>query len=110
MRKNRKRHDLQRRHRRHQILWVSIAAVVAGYFAFLLVFSERGLMKFLEVVRTHRHLTQEIQRLEGQNEELHQRAQALKSDPDEIEAIARQELGLVKKGELIYQFQHEAGP
>lgn len=108
--KNRKRHDLQRRHRRYRILWFSIAAVVAGYFTLLLVFSESGLMKLLGVVRTHRHLTQEIQHLEGQNEELRRRAQALKNDPDEIEAIARQELGLVKKGELIYQFQHEAGP
>ena len=110
MRTNRKKFDLQRRQRRHQILWFSIAAVVAGYFAILLVFSERGLMKLLEVGRTHRHLTEEIQRLEGQNEELRRRAQALKNDPDEIEAIARQELGLAKKGELIYQFQHAASP
>lgn len=84
--------------------------MVMGYFAFLLVFSERGLVKFLEVVRTHRQLTQEIQRLQGKNEELRQKAQALRSDPDTIEEIARQELGLVKKGELIYQFQRETQP
>jgi len=81
--------------------------MVTGYFAFLLVFGDRGFMKFLEVARTHRHLTQEIQRIKERNEKLRQRAQALKSDFDTIEEIARQELGLVKKGELIYQFQRE---
>ncbi len=110
LRRNRKRIDLEQRHRRHRFLWLSVAAVVMGYFASLLVFSERGLVKFLEVVRTHRQLTQEIQRLQVKNEELRQKAQALRSDPDTIEEIARQELGLVKKGELIYQFQRETQP
>ncbi len=110
LRRNRKRIDLERRHRRHRFLWFSVAAVVTGYFAFLLVFSERGLVKFLDVVRTHRQLSQEIQRLQEKNESLRQRAQALRSDSDTIEEIAREELGLVKKGELIYQFQRETEP
>jgi cell division protein FtsB len=67
-------------------------------------------VKFLEVARTHHQLTQEIQRLQVKNEELRQKAQALRSDPDMIEEIARRELGLVKKGELIYQFQRETPP
>jgi cell division protein FtsB len=108
--RNRKRIDLERRHRRHKFLWFSAAAVITGYFAFLLVFSERGLVKFWEVVRTHRQLAQEIQRLQDKNEGLRQRAQALRSDPDTIEEIARRELGLVKKGELIYQFRKENEP
>jgi cell division protein FtsB len=108
--KNRKRIDLERRYRQHRFLWFSVAAVVTGYFAFLMVFNERGLAKFLDVVRTHRQLTQEIQRLQEKNEDLRQRAQALRSDSDTIEEIARQELGLVKKGELIYQFQKEPQP
>ena len=87
-----------------------MAALVTGYFTLLLVFSDRGLMKFFGVANTHRQLTQDIQRLKERNEELHQRAQALKNDSDTIEEIARQELGLAKKGELIYQFQRESEP
>jgi cell division protein FtsB len=87
-----------------------MAALVVGYFTLLLVFSDRGLMKFFEVARTHRQLAQEIQRLKQKNEELRQRAHALRDDSDTIEGIARQELGLAKKGELIYQFQQEPQP
>jgi len=108
--RNRKRIDVERRHRRHRFIWFSVGAVVTGYFAFFLVFAERGLVKFWEVVRTHRQLTQEIERLQEKNEELRQRAQALRSDSDTIEEIARQELGLVKKGELIYQFRRKTEP
>jgi cell division protein FtsB len=75
-----------------------------------LLFSDRGLMKFLEVFRTHRNLEQEIHRLEQRNEELRRGVEALKNDPDTIESIARRELGLVKEGELVYQFRRDTEP
>ncbi len=103
--RNRKRVDLQRRHRRHRLIWYTVGALIAGYFLVLLIFNEMGLMKFISVVKTHRDLSQEIEHLVRRNHELRERARALRDDPETIESIARQELGLVKKGELVYQFK-----
>lgn len=90
------------------MVWVIVTGMVSGYFAFLLTFGDKGVMKLLEVDRTHRQLKKEIEHLEEQNKKMRQKVQALKTDPDTIESIAREELGLAKKGELIYQFKRES--
>ncbi len=78
-----------------------------GYFGMQLVFGDQGLLKYFQVSKTHRQLQGEIHSLERQNGQLRKQASRLKNDPEEIEAIARRELGLVKKGELIYQFKRD---
>jgi cell division protein FtsB len=108
--RNLRRSDLRRRHRLHWTLWISAAILITGYFATLLIFSDKGLAKLWELTQTHRRLTQEIKGLEERNEKLRQKAQALRQDPEAIESIARQELGLAKKGELIYQFKEQPSP
>ena len=51
----------------------------------------------LEIERVHG----EIVRLNKENAELSEEVKSLKSDPHKIEAIARDELGLAKPGEVI---------
>lgn len=106
-RKNRRRLDLQRRRKRHRILWLSLMALLGIYLGLHLLLGERGFFKYLSVARTHQALRDEIRQLEKQNEQLRQQARKLKNDPEQIEAIAREDLGLAKKGELIYLFKRD---
>ena len=44
----------------------------------------------------------EIRHLRGENQQLQQRVQGLRSDPAAIERIAREEMKLVRPGEIIF--------
>jgi cell division protein FtsB len=63
---------------------------------------ERGLMETLRARQQHRELVSSIDRLRGENNRLREEIRRLLSDPATIEALARQELGLIKPGELLF--------
>ena len=63
---------------------------------------ERGLMETLRARRQHQELVGSIERLRVENARLRDEARRLRTDPATIEALARQELGLIKPGELLF--------
>ena len=63
---------------------------------------ERGLMETLRARRQHQDLVVSIDRLRSDNARLREDARRLRSDPGTIEALARQELGLIKPGEVLF--------
>jgi cell division protein FtsB len=77
------------------------AALVA--FVAAAVYGDHGLMHLLRMHREQRRLEQRIFALEQRNEQLHQRIQRLQADDHYIEQLARERLGLVKPGEIIYR-------
>ena len=63
---------------------------------------ERGLMETLRARRQHQELVSSIERLRIENARLREEARRLRTDPGTIEALARQELGLIKPGEMLF--------
>ena len=63
---------------------------------------ERGLTETLRARRQHQELVTSIERLRAENARLRDEARRLRSDPSTIEALARQELGLIKPGEMLF--------
>ena len=63
---------------------------------------ERGLTETLRARKQHQELVTAIERLRAENTRLRDEARRLRSDPGTIEAIARQELGLIKPGEMLF--------
>ena len=63
---------------------------------------ERGLMETLRARRQHHDLVASIERLRIENARLREEARRLRTDPGTIEALARQELGLIKPGEMLF--------
>jgi cell division protein FtsB len=66
---------------------------------------ERGLIGLIQMQRTRAGLARDVERLTETNAALANEVRALRTDPGRIEAIAREELGLVKPGELVYEFR-----
>jgi cell division protein FtsB len=56
-------------------------------------------------MRTRAELTREVARLKAANAQLAEEVRTLREDPARIEAIARDELGLVRPGEMTYDFR-----
>jgi cell division protein FtsB len=74
------------------------------------VMGNRGLLRLYQMHRARAALTREIGELAAANAALAEEVRGLRTDPARIEAIAREELGLVKPGELIYEFRATPRP
>ena len=74
------------------------------------VLGNRGLVRLYQMHRTRAALHEEIEQLTSANAILAEEVRALRTDPGRIEAIAREELGLVKPGEIVYAFQPPPHP
>jgi cell division protein FtsL len=71
---------------------------------------DRGLLRLYQLHQTRAALIREIQQVSAANVVLAEEVRALRTDPGRIEAIAREELGLVKPGETVYEFRAAAPP
>jgi cell division protein FtsB len=86
------------RHLRLAILFllVLVAASVLG---------NRSLLRLYQMHRDRTAIEREIDQLTAANAALAEDVRLLRTDPARVEAIAREELGLVKPGELVYEFR-----
>jgi cell division protein FtsB len=88
-----------------QGLIVRIALGVFGLLTvamlLLAIFNERGLLQVHARANKLTAIETEISRLEAENKQLNGDIQALRSDRATIEKFAREELKLVKPGEIV---------
>jgi cell division protein FtsB len=68
------------------------------------LFGEKGILRALQASRHKAQLETELQREEATIQHLKKEVEALRSDNDHLEGIARREFGMVKEDELVYQF------
>ncbi|MEZ4598461.1 MAG: septum formation initiator family protein [Syntrophotaleaceae bacterium] len=68
------------------------------------LFGEKGILRALQASRHKSELETELQRQEELIRGLKKEVEALRSDREFLEGIARRELGMVKEDELVYQF------
>jgi cell division protein FtsB len=84
---------------------VRIALAVFGLLTvamlLLAVFNEKGALQVQAQARKLSAIESEISRLDAENKKLTVEIQALRSDPTTIEKLAREELKLVKPGEVV---------
>lgn len=81
------------------------AALALGLFCVALlvheIWGEHGYMALQRERREFNALRQKNQQLREENQELETRIKALKSDPQAIEKLARERLGLARPGEIV---------
>ncbi len=73
-------------------------------FGFFTVFGDKGLLHLLRLKKELARLKEANLQMEEENRRLREEVRRLKYEKQYIEEIARKELGLVKEGEIIYQF------
>lgn len=82
-----------------------VAGIILGIlFLAYLFLNENGLPLYLEMVQKDTELIQQTQQLEKSNQTLHDSIKRIQDDPSELEQLARDRLGMVRKGEVVYQF------
>ena len=80
------------------ILFVVLVMVLVTFFG------EKGILHLLRLKRELTRIKEENQRAEEENQRLREEVRRLQQEKRYIEEIARKELGMVKEGEVIYQF------
>jgi len=89
-------------------LKIGVGLVVLIILVFT-VFGDNGLISLVRDKRHEKSLVQEKERIEKENKELRQEIERLKNDPSYVERLAREELGMVKEGEIVYMFPDDEG-
>lgn len=81
--------------------------IVLAMFGFALL-GDRGVLRALQSYHHKQNLEQKLSVLQEQKEQLRVEIRLLQKDRDYWEQLARKELGMVREGELIYQFSNES--
>ena len=81
--------------------------IVLAMFCFALL-GERGALRALQSYRHKQDLELQLSTLQEQKVQLREEIRLLQKDRDYWEQLARKELGMVREGELIYQFSDES--
>ncbi len=80
----------------------------ASYLLFFLVFGRLGVINHMSLKEEAGRLDAEIAEWSSEIVTLTGRVDALNHDPQAIEQLARQRLGMVKKGETVFLFETPA--
>jgi cell division protein FtsB len=91
-----------KRTRKRRLVCVGVVLVIL--IAASSVVGKKNLVRVFQMSKTRTELQQEINRLRQVNGDFTREIQALVHNPSQVEAIAREDLGLVKPGEIVYQF------
>ena len=85
--------------------------LAAGLALLLLqdVFGTHGVLAMRRSQKEASEVRKEIDQINEENRQLQERVKALKTDPEAIEHIAREEMGLARPGEYIFKIPPKPG-
>jgi len=81
-----------------------IMSVLAG----TMFFNADGLPLYFQMRENRQHMIEQIQQMEYINVAMQEDIARIQSDPQRLEELARNRLGMVRKGEKVYQFVEPA--
>jgi cell division protein FtsL len=88
--------------KKHLLLLILIPLLILGVLTF---FGEKGILQLFRLKKEVVQIKERNTKLEEENQKLREEVKRLQKDKRYIEEIARKELGMVKEGEIIYQFE-----
>ena len=65
------------------------------------LFGESGLAETMRAKRTYQQAEVDLGRMKHENAGLREEARRLRDDASTIESVAREELGMIKRGEIL---------
>lgn len=81
---------------------VLLASVLFVVFAISFIFSDRGLPELQHARTRVAELREDIARIEAENQRLRAEIESVKRSSYAVERIAREDLGMSRKGEIVY--------
>ncbi len=82
-----------------------LALFLLSAFGFFTFFGDKGILHLLRLQKELARIKEANMKIEEENRKLREEVRRLRFEKRYIEEIARKELGMVKEGEIIYQFE-----
>jgi cell division protein FtsB/cell division protein DivIC len=92
--------------KRRILLFILILFLILGLFTF---FGDKGILHLVRLQKDLARIKETNNKMEEENRRLQEEVRRLQNEKRYIEEIARKELGMVKEGEIIYQFDSPDG-
>lgn len=86
----------------HRIIYVVLTVLFS--FSLFTAFGDRGFLHLWRLLQEKKRIDHENFLLQRENEILRDQARRLRRDDLYLEKVAREELGLVRPGEIVYRF------
>jgi cell division protein FtsB len=83
------------------LLLILVLVLILGFFTF---FGDNGILHLLRLQKELNRMKERNTQIDEENRKLKEEVRRLQDEKRYIEEIARKELGMVKEGEIIYQF------
>lgn len=87
---------IRRRSVRILLVFVTLVLIVDA------LVGEKGLLETMRARRQYREAASQLATVRRENAQLREGARRLKEDPDAIESLAREQLGLIRDGEILF--------
>jgi cell division protein FtsB len=84
------------------LIFFLLLFIVLAYNFF---FGEMGYLKYRELKKNEQKILTEINQIKKNNESIREEINLLKKDSKYLEKYAREQFGLIKPGEMVFQFQ-----
>ena len=84
------------------------AFIIMSLLAGTMFFNEDGLPLYFHMRENHEHVLGQIHQLEYMNVAMQKDIARIQHDPQRLEELARNRLGMMRKGEIVYQFVEPA--
>ncbi len=85
-------------------VFIILTIAIFFLFLFLTFWGDKGIFHLTRLKKELSRIRENNGKIESENQRLKEEVRRLKYDKRYIEEIARKELGMIKEGEIIYQF------
>ncbi len=84
-----------------------VLLIISGFLVYNFFFGDMGYIKYRQLKNNELKLVNEINNLSAENAAIKKEIELLKNDPLYLEKYVREQYGLVKPGEMVFQFKNE---
>ena len=88
-------------------LLLLVLLIISVFLVYNFFFGDMGYIKYRQLKNNEQKLLREINNLSAENEIIKKEIELLKNDPTYLEKYAKEKFGLVKPGEMVFQFKNE---
>ena len=90
--------------KKRRLIFFTITLLSILYLIINVIFGDMGLIRYVELRKTKASLEAQVKEIEQDNKKLRSQLKSIKEDPFIKEKHAREDYGLAKPDELIFQY------
>lgn len=91
--------------KKKRLIFITLMVLSFIYLSISLIFGEMGVFRYMDLSKTRRNMEKELIEINRQNEQIRAQIRLLKEDPFYKEKFAREEFGLARPDEYIFQYE-----